>query len=75
MACNTVQLTALRWTFHGDELIAALQHRNTDSTLVLTDRLLPQAEEEARLKAEEDARLAKVVAKKAAAAAKAKLKK
>ena len=50
--------------------------RNIKSnTLVPTDRLLLQAEEEARLKADEDARLAKVAAKKAAAAAKAKLKK
>ena len=48
---------------------------NNKTTLVLTKRLLPQAEEEARLKAEEDARLAKIAAKKAAAAAKAKLKK
>ena len=41
----------------------------------LTDRLLLQAEEEAKLKADEEARLAKTAAKKAAAAAKAKLKK
>ena len=49
--------------------------RTTEASLVVTKRLLPQAEEEAKLKAEEEAWLAKAAAKKAAAAAKAKLKK